>query len=139
MSDARLQIQMPGVDFAGMARELIAAEFTKALLGKDEVITSIVVGAMALKVNDDGTKSRYDYENKTPYVEWMARDMIRKVALEVLKQKAEEMRPAIASLVEKELKKKTKAIAAALAGAFAERAGYAGIKLTLAVEQEHNK
>jgi hypothetical protein len=77
MADASMKLELPGVDFAGMAREMIAVKLTEALVGSNEAILGIVVAAMARKVDANGNVGRYDYENKTPYVEWLAQDMVR--------------------------------------------------------------
>ena len=79
---ASLNIEMPGVDFAGLAREAIAAKLTNALVGADDAIVKIVASAMERKVDGRGNVSGYNYENKTPYVEWLAEDLIRSATLE---------------------------------------------------------
>jgi len=122
-NNANMQIQIPGVDFSQMAREAIALKLTEALVGADDIIQKIVVSAMTHKVDDKGQTSQYASYNTTPFVEWLAQDLIRKATLEVLAKRVESMRPMIEKAVEAELKRSTKAAAKALTGAFVERAG----------------
>jgi len=130
---ASLNIEMPGVDFAGMAREAIAAKLTESMIGSDDAIMKIVAAALTTKVNERGvTNNQYSYENKTPFVEWLAQDLIREATKSVLMQKVEGLRPALEKLIEKELSKNLKSIAASLTEAFAAQAksGY-GIKIDM--------
>lgn len=124
---ASLNIEMPGVDFAGMAREAIAAKLTESLTGDNEIITKIVAAALATKVNSNGVvDARYSYENKTPYAEWLAQQMIREATLDVMKAKVEQLRPELEKLIEQQLSKNTKSIAACLTESFVKnvRSGY---------------
>jgi hypothetical protein len=119
--NANLKIDIPGVDFEQMAREAIACKLNEALLGADDVVTKIVTAALTQKVNDKGVVGS-SYENKIAYVEWLAHDMIRQATLEVMKAKAEEMKPALAKAIEAELKRGIKTTAKALTDAFATQA-----------------
>lgn len=129
---ASLQIEMPGVDFVGMAREAIAAKLTESLAGSDEAITRIVVAAMATKVNEHGVVG--SYSNNIPFIEWIAHDLLRSAAKKVLAERVEALRPSIEAAIDKHLAKSTKSIAAALATGFVETAknGY-GIDIRLTV------
>lgn len=119
--NANLKIDIPGVDFAEMAREAIACKLNEALLGADDVVVKIVTAALTQKVNEKGVVGS-SYENRIAYVEWLAHDMIRQATLEVMKAKAEEMKPALAKAIEAELKRGLKDTAKALANAFASQA-----------------
>lgn len=118
---AAMQIQIPGVDFGGMAQQAIAAKLTEALVGADDVIRRIVAQAIATKVNDKGEVDRHDSYNRTPMIEWLAQDMIRKAVLATLQSRIAAMQPEIEKAIEVEMKRTTKTIAKALATAFVER------------------
>lgn len=132
---ASLNIEMPGVDFAGMAREAIAAKLTEALVGADDAIVKIVASALTTKVNERGNVDNYSYNNKTPFAEWLAEDLIRSATKEVLAKKVEALRPAIEQQVEKALQKNTKSIAVSLTESFIRNAaaGY-GVVINMTAE-----
>ena len=119
---ASLNIEMPGVDFAGMAREAIAAKLTESMVGADDMISKIVAAALTQKVNEHGRVGQYSSENKTAFVEWIAQDLIREATRAVLKDRVEKMRPALEKQIERELLKNTKSIAASLTEAFMKQA-----------------
>ena len=133
MADAKLNIDLPGVNFEQMAREAISVKLTEALIGSDDAIMKIVVAAMSQKVSERGHVSNSSYENKTPFVEWLAQDLIRGAALNVVKAKVETLRPAIEKAVEAALNKNTKSIARTLTESFISscKSGY-GVKIELA-------
>lgn len=122
MSNASLQIQMPGVDFEKMAREMIAAKLTEALSLSDAAIQSLVTSALTRKVNEHGNVGQYSSDNKIAFVEWVAMDLIRKVTLDIVAAKTEALRPTIAIAVERELKRSTSQIAKALVEGFTDKA-----------------
>jgi len=132
---ATLNIDMPGVDFAGMAREAISAKLTEALIGADDAIIKIVATAMATKVNDHGNVSTSSYDNKTPYAEWLAGSLIREATKSVMAAKIAQLRPAIEAQVEKALVKNTKSIAVSLTDNFIKQAaaGY-GVVINMTAE-----
>ena len=132
---ASLNIEMPGVDFGGMAREAIAAKLTESLIGADEAIVGIVAAALTQKVSHHGTVSNYSSENKIPYVEWLAQDLIKAAAKQALIEKVEALRPALASQIEKQLSKNTKSIAVSLTDTFIKQA-VAGYGLTINLTAE---
>ena len=136
---ASLNIDLPGVDFAGLAREAIAAKLTNALVGADDAITKIVATAMMMKVDDRGNVNNYSYENKTPYVEWLAQNLIRGAAMQALQARVETLRPAIEGLIEKQLSKNAKTIAITLSDNFIKqaKAGYGVVvNLTATIRTE---
>lgn len=132
---ASLNIEMPGVDFAGMAREAIAAKLTESLIGADDAIIKIVAAAMTQKVNEHGNVGNYSSENKIPYAEWIAQDLIRKSVKQVLADRVEKLRPVLEAQIETQLKKNTKSIAASLTNKFIEQAtnGY-GVVINMTAE-----
>lgn len=135
MNKASLNIEMPGVDFAGMAREAIAAKITEAMVGAEAQIATIVAAAMAQKVDGRGMVHQYPSENKTSYIEWLAADLIRAATKEVLAKRVEALRPSLEKQIERELAKNTKSIAASLTQAFIRNAqnGY-GVNITMTAE-----
>jgi hypothetical protein len=130
---ASLNIEMPGVDFAGMAREAIAAKLTESLVGADAAIQGIVAAALAEKVDNSGNKERYS--GGIPFVEWLARDLIRKAAIDAVTAKVEQLRPAITKQIEAQLSKNVKSIAMSLTDTFIKRAadGY-GVTMNVTAE-----
>jgi hypothetical protein len=135
VNKASLNIEMPGVDFAGMAREAISAKLTEARVGADDAIIKIVAAAMATKVNDHGNVSSSSYDNKTPYAEWLAGSLIREATKSVMAAKIDKLRPAIEAQVEKALTKNTRSIAVSLTDAFIKQAtaGY-GVIINMTAE-----
>ena len=132
---ASLNIEMPGVDFAGMAREAIAAKLTESMVGADDMINKIVVAALTQKVNERGSVDQYSSSNRVPFVEWVAQDLIREATKAVLKDRVEKLRPALENQIEKQLVKNTKSIAASLTNAFIQQAsaGY-GVVINMTAE-----
>lgn len=120
--NASMKIDIPGVNFEEMARGAIAERLTEAMLGADDMIRKIVIEALGRKVDDKGQVNSYSHHNNTPFVEWMAQDMIRAATFEVLKAKVEKLRPSIEKAIEAELRRSTKAAAKALTESFVERA-----------------
>lgn len=133
MNKASLNIEMPGVDFAGMAREAIAAKLTESLIGADGAIQSIVAAALARKVDSRGEPERYS--GGIPYVEWLAQELIRKATLQAVQAKVDALQPAIAKQIEAQLSKNVKSIAISLTESFIKRAkdGY-GVVMNLNAE-----
>lgn len=132
---ASLNIEMPGVDFAGMARDAIAAKLTESLIGADDAIIKIVVHAMTQKVSDRGIVSNYSHENKTSFVEWLAGDLIREATKTILQDRVAKLRPALEAQVEKQLAKNVKSIATSLTEAFIKQAsnGY-GVQINMTAQ-----
>lgn len=135
MEKASLNIEMPGVDFAGLAREAIAAKLTQALVGEDATIIKIVAAAMERKVESNGSASSYSASYGIPYVQWMAEQLIRDATKAALAERIERLRPALQAQIERQLTKNVKSIAASLTDAFAKQAsaGY-GVVINLTAE-----
>lgn len=141
MSTPSLQIDLPGVNFEEMARTAIAAKLSEALIGADDITGKIVAAALTQKVNKSGVvDQRYSYENKTPYVEWLFQELIRGAVKDVLKQRIEEMRPALEKEIFSALKRDTKSLAAALTNSFVSSAksGYA-LQTNIVVDVKLNR
>jgi hypothetical protein len=132
---ASLNIEMPGVDFAGMAREAIAAKLTSALIGADDAITRVVIAAMEQKVEGNGQPSRYPNSQQVSYVEWLAQDLVRAATKQALADRVERLRPALEIQIEKQISKNTKSIAVSLTEAFIKQAqaGY-GVIINMTAE-----
>ena len=105
------EIQIPGVDFAELAREAVAHQITKSMVGADDMVNKIVASALARKVNDKGIIGQYSSENTIPFVVWMAEDMIRASVRTVLVSKLAVMQPQIEREVERSLRACVKDIA----------------------------
>ena len=116
-------IEIPGVDFAGIAREVVAVKLTEALATSPEGIRSIVQAALGVQVQaENGQPKRYQSDVTVPWVEYVAADMIRAATKEVLQTHITAIKPQIQKAVEAALKKNTTTIAAALVDAFASEA-----------------
>lgn len=123
MSDnTTMKIDIPGVNFEQLAREAIAARLTEAMVGADDAIRKIVVAAMEQKVTESGQTPRHSYEGKLPYIEWLAQELIRKAALDVMKTKMAQIQPVIERAIEAELKRGARNTAKLLAGSIAKQA-----------------
>lgn len=135
MAESTLRVDVPGFDAGQIAREAIAIKLSEALIGSDDAIRKIVISAMETKVSEKGSHSSYSYENKIPYVEWLARDLIQAATKQVLQNRVDAMRPALEALIEKQLAKNAKSIAASLTETFIRntKAGY-GININLTAE-----
>jgi hypothetical protein len=131
--DTVAEIQIPGVDFAALAREAIAHQITKAMVGADASVNAIVVAALTRKVDERGGTSQYSSSNTTPYVQWLAEDLIRSAVKQVLVEKIAEMRPRIEAAVAKGLKDSAGSIATGLVDSFVKASSYShGIVVTIA-------
>jgi hypothetical protein len=114
-------IELPGVDFAALAKEVISVKLTEALATSDDGIKKIVHAALGVRVLEEtGNTPRYSSDKTVPWVEYVAADMVRAATKEVLKAKVESLMPTIQKAVEAELKRSSKTIAHALVGAFTE-------------------
>jgi hypothetical protein len=134
-NEPKLNIELPGVDFAGLAREAIAAKLVEAMVGADDAIRKAVAAALSQKVNERGiVNAQYGYENKTPFIEWLLQDLIRGATTEIIKAKVEKLRPAIEQEVERQLLKQGKAIAKLVCEQFIKQArnGY-GVKIDVGI------
>jgi hypothetical protein len=134
-NEPKLNIELPGVDFAGLAREAIAAKLVEAMVGADDAIRKIVAAALAQKVTERGVvDTRYNYENKTPFVEWLLQDLVRAATLEIIKAKVDKLRPSIEAEVERQLLKQGKPIAKLVCEQFLAQAksGY-GVKIDVGI------
>ena len=65
------------------------------------------IAAMTAKVNDRGQIGQ-SYDNKTPFVEWVAQDLIRAAAIEAIKARVEALRLSLEAIIEKQLAKNAK-------------------------------
>ena len=114
-------IELPGVDFAALAKEVISVKLTEALATSDAGIKDIVHAALGVRVlAENGQPPRYSSDETVPWVEYVAADMVRSATKEVLQARVETLRPVIEKAVEAEIKRSTKSIANALVGAFTE-------------------
>lgn len=127
-------IQIPGVNFEDLAREVIAVKITEALsVGSTEAVQKLVLAALTRQVNPENGNEPHSYDSKVAWVEYVAGDLIRRATKDVLAERVEEMKPAIQKMVEAELKRNTKSIASALVDAYAAEAKH-GYRLTVALQ-----
>ena len=137
---AGASIEIPGVDFGAIAREVIAVKLTESLATSPEGVKSIVQAALGVKVQaENGQPPRYSSDTTVPWVEYVAADMIRSATKDVLKEHVESIKPHIQKAVEAALKKNTTTIAVALVDAFAAEAK-SGFRLSVSMAfQKHDR
>ena len=117
-------ISISGVDFAEMARQVVAVKVAEALaVGSDGAVQQLVLAALTRKVDaTNGSDNPRSYASTSTWVEWVAGDMIQRATKEVLAERVAEMRPMLKKLVEAELKRSAKTMAAALVDTYAHEA-----------------
>lgn len=116
-------IELPGVDFAALAREVIAVKLTESLTTSPEAVRSMVLAALGQKVNRENGQEPKSYDRDVcSWVEYVAADLIRQATKKVLAEKVESLRPAIEKAVDAELRRATKSIASALVESYANEA-----------------
>jgi hypothetical protein len=116
-------IEIPGVDFGAIAREVVAIKLTESLATSPDGIKAIVLAALGQKVKADNGQEPRSYDTNTvSWVEYVAADMIRSATKEVLADQVEKMRPRLVKAVEEALKKNTTTIAASLVDTYANEA-----------------
>jgi hypothetical protein len=126
-------IEIPGVNFEDLARQVIAVKVTEALsVGSSEAVQRLVMAALTRQVNPENGNEPRSYDPKCSWVEFVAGDLIRQATKQVLTERVEAMKPAIKTMVEAELKRNTKSIASALVDAYAAEAK-SGYRLTVAL------
>lgn len=121
--NSKVEIGIPGVDFAQMAREAIAGQLTMAMTATPAMIQQIVAGALTQRVDSEG-KPRNGYGSDKTFVAWVCEDMIRKAVIEMFKARVEELRPEIEKAVTREMRASAPAIAQALVKSYAENVGH---------------
>lgn len=77
-------------------------------------VAAAVQNSLMQKVDNSGKVSGSSYSNDTPFVEWLARDTIHKIARETINQMAESLRPSIEDSVKKNLEKSKNTLARSL-------------------------
>lgn len=131
-------ITVPGVDFAEMARAVVAAKIAEGLaVGNQEAVQSLVMAALTTQVTREHGNKPQSYERDTvSWVEYVAGDLIRTETKKALADHVNELRPAIQKAVAAELKRNTNGIAKALVSAYAAEAasGYR-VKVSMQFEQ----
>lgn len=121
--NGKLEIGIPGVDFAQMAREAIAGQLTQAMAATPEMIQRIVAAALTQKVDSEG-RARSGYGSDKSFIEWVTEDIVRKAVIEMFKVRVEELRPEIERAVAAEMKRSAPAIAKALVASYAENVSH---------------
>jgi hypothetical protein len=123
VENSKVEIGIPGVDFAQMAREAIAGQLTQAMAATPAMIQRIVATALTQKVDSEG-RARNGYSSDKSFIEWVTEDLIRKAVVEMFKTRLDEMRPDIEAAVAREMKKQAPAIAQALTKSYVENVSH---------------
>ena len=114
------EIQIPGVDFTQLAREAIAHQITKAMVGADDLVNATIADALARKVDTEGRPSNRGYGSEVPFIQWVAEDLVRSAVRKAMAAKVEEMRPGIEAAVAKALKNQAGVLAQGMIDAMTE-------------------
>lgn len=91
---------------AEAVRQTVIMGISESLNGKNEIVSQIVKMTLNTKVNDKGTISSYESDNKYTLLEYHVRKMIREVTAEELQKIVDERKPEITKAIRGELSKK---------------------------------
>lgn len=116
--NSKIAVELPGVDFAEMAKQAIAGQLISAMTATPAMIQAIVAKALTQTVDTEGKPRSGGYSSDKPYVQWVAEDMIRKCALDAMLVEFEKMKPEIEKAVKSEIRKSAPAIAKAVCAAY---------------------
>jgi F0F1-type ATP synthase membrane subunit b/b' len=89
----------------GIIKAEVVAAIGKALGSRDEMIQSVVAGALAIKVNGEGKPDSYAYRNSKTYLEWFVEKTIRESAGEAIQEYMNEIKPKMRAELVRQLKK----------------------------------
>jgi uncharacterized membrane-anchored protein len=114
MSD-NAQLPIPREMLEPYLKQAVAASIMQ-LMGDNgmKFVAAAVQNSLQQKVNARGQIDSSSYQNDTPFVEWLARDVIHKIARETVNGLAESLRPSIEEAVKKNLQKSTNVLAKTL-------------------------
>ncbi len=113
-------IELRGVNFGELARQVIAVEVAKVLSIPEAALTDLVMAALTERVGSDGKPS--NYSDARPYVEVAAKNAIRGAVLKILNERVAAMQSKLADLIESQLKRNAKAIAVVMSDEFVKTA-----------------
>lgn len=91
---------------ASAVQQTVLMGISESLNGKNEIVSQIVRMTLDTKVNDKGTISSYDRDNKYTLLEYYVRKMIAEVAAEEMQKIVDERKPEITKAIREELAKK---------------------------------
>ena len=115
------QLPIPREMLEPYLKQAVAASIMQ-LMGDNGMtfVAAAVQNSLMTKVDKDGKVSNSSYYNDTPFVEYLARDTIHKIARETITQMAESLRPSIEEAVKKNLQKSTNTLAKTLVDGMVE-------------------
>ena len=91
---------------AEAVRQTVLMGISESLNGKNEIVSQIVKMTLNTRVNDKGTISSYERDNKYTLLEYYVRKMIREVTAEELQKIVDERKPEITKAIREEVSKK---------------------------------
>lgn len=101
---------MAGVDISvdkSIIVPIIETQVREALInalgGQDRLIAEMVDHTLQLKVNGEGKVGKYSSENKTPFIEWLARDAIRSATKAALKTYMDKHKHVLEAEIERQI------------------------------------
>jgi len=109
-----MQFPIPNEILEPYIKQAVSTAIASALGDGTNLIEGAVSSALAIKVGSNGQVSKYSSDNRYLLVEVLARNKIAEVARETINEMAEQMRPAIKSAIQRQLKAKHQTIAKAL-------------------------
>ena len=110
------QLPIPKDILEPYLRQAVATSITQLMGDKgQQLILSAVQSALSAKVDaSNGHPSKYNSNSDIPFVEYLARSTIQKIALETVNSMAQDLRPEIEKSVKQTLTKSTNALSKTL-------------------------
>lgn len=120
MSEQNLAFPIPNSVLEPYIKTAVSTMIASALGDGTQIIQTAVIAALGELVDVNGRVSNYKSENKFPIVEIIAKNRIREIAAECIKEMADEMRPQIKEHIGKQIKAKHSDLAKALVDGMVE-------------------
>lgn len=110
------QLPIPKDILEPYLKQAVATSITQLMGDKgQQLILSAVQSALSAKVDaSNGSPSKYNSSSDIPFVEYLARSTIQKIALETVNSMAQDLRPEIEKSVKQTLTKSTNALSKSL-------------------------
>lgn len=78
-----------------LVKTSLEAEIIKAFKEAPEAIDALVSACLRMEVDEYGGKADYNSRERMPYLTWLARDTVRNIARDAVKQHLAEIAPRI--------------------------------------------
>ena len=120
MGDKMVSLNVDSQLIKSVVEKKIATEIVDSLGNADELIEKMVAVALSVKVDRDGTRSKYSSDNKYDFIEAFTSQVIRNTAMETMKTWVKENSEKVKQAIIKEMMKPN--TSRMIAKAFAESA-----------------